>query len=44
MELTLLGRVRLSGIAYRKIEELEIIEKAGIMRKYCKKLTSIIKG
>lgn len=30
MEQTPLGSVRLSGIAYRKIEELEIIEKAGV--------------
>ena len=30
MEQTPLGSVRLSGIAYRKIEELEIIEKAGM--------------
>ena len=31
MEQTPLGSVRFSGIAYRKIEELEIIEKAGIL-------------
>ena len=30
MEQTPLGSVRFSGIAYRKIEELEIIEKAGM--------------